>query len=119
VLFPEGVALEELDSLVDEMHIAWSAYLSRLDTAELAREFHYRSLEGQRYRNTDIRGTTGARSPLWSGPWEANPRARIIFSGDVSVSIEEAINGEVRRCRETRRIHRTAARVHEGRTCHV
>jgi uncharacterized damage-inducible protein DinB len=52
VLFPEGVALEELDSLVDEMHIAWSAYLSRLDATELAREFHYRSLEGQRYRNT-------------------------------------------------------------------
>ena len=26
-LFPEDVALEELDSLVDEMHIAWTAYL--------------------------------------------------------------------------------------------
>ena len=51
-LFPEDVALEELDSLVDEMHIAWTAYLSRLDATELAREFEYQSMEGPRYRNT-------------------------------------------------------------------
>ena len=51
-IFPEGLALEELDALVDEMHIAWSAYLGRVDEAELAREFDYRSLEGPRYRNT-------------------------------------------------------------------
>jgi len=36
-LFPEDVALEELDSLVDD---------------ELAREFEYQSMEGPRYRNT-------------------------------------------------------------------
>ena len=51
-LFPGDVALEELDSLVDEMHIAWTAYLSRLDETELAREFDYQSFEGPRYRNT-------------------------------------------------------------------
>jgi len=52
VVFPAGVALEELEALVDKMHIAWSGYLSRLDEAELAREFDYRSLEGRRYRNS-------------------------------------------------------------------
>jgi len=52
VVFPAGVALEELEALVDKMHIAWSGYLNRLDEAELAREFDYRSLEGRRYRNT-------------------------------------------------------------------
>jgi uncharacterized damage-inducible protein DinB len=50
--FPESLALEELDSLVDEMHMAWSAYLGRLDEDELAREFEYRSMEGKRYRNS-------------------------------------------------------------------
>ena len=51
-IFPENLALEDLDALVDETHMAWSAYLSRLDEAELAREFDYRSLEGSRYRNS-------------------------------------------------------------------
>jgi len=51
-IFPESLALEDLDALVDEMHMAWSAYLGRVDEAELAREFDYRSMEGSRYRNT-------------------------------------------------------------------
>lgn len=51
-IFPDSLALEDLDGLVDEMHMAWSAYLSRLDDEELEREFDYRSLEGKRYCNT-------------------------------------------------------------------
>jgi uncharacterized damage-inducible protein DinB len=50
-IFPQGVSLASLGSRVGEMHAAWSAYLGRVDEAELARQFDYRSLEGERYRN--------------------------------------------------------------------
>ena len=50
-IFPERLALEELDGLLDEMHMAWSSYLQRLDEAELARDFDYRSMDGRRFRN--------------------------------------------------------------------
>src|SRR5262245_16338464 len=45
-LFSQGVPLAELQPLADEMHRVWSAYLARLDEAELARIFAYRSFDG-------------------------------------------------------------------------
>ena len=51
-LFPQGVPVETLDRLADEMHAAWSRYLDRLDEAEIARSFEYNSLDGPRYRNS-------------------------------------------------------------------
>jgi uncharacterized damage-inducible protein DinB len=51
-LFPRHVPLEELASRFEEMEKAWSAYLSPLNDADIARVFEYRSLEGEWYRNT-------------------------------------------------------------------
>jgi uncharacterized damage-inducible protein DinB len=49
--FPQTVALDTVKAMAEEMHAAWSAYFERLDEAELARVFEYRSLEGPRFRN--------------------------------------------------------------------
>jgi uncharacterized damage-inducible protein DinB len=49
--FPQNVALDTVKAMAEEMHAAWSAYFERLDEAELARVFEYRSLEGPRFRN--------------------------------------------------------------------
>jgi uncharacterized damage-inducible protein DinB len=49
--FPQNVALDTVKAMAEEMHAAWSAYFERLDEAELARVFEYRSLEGSRFRN--------------------------------------------------------------------
>jgi uncharacterized damage-inducible protein DinB len=56
--FPADQSLEPLAARVAATEAAWSAYLARLDDAELARGFEYRSLEGPRFRNTvdDILG---------------------------------------------------------------
>lgn len=50
--FPEGVALAELETRVAAVETAWTSYLAKLDEAELARVFEYRSLDGRRHRNT-------------------------------------------------------------------
>lgn len=51
-VFPQGVALDSLDTLASEMHDVWSDYLDRLDDGELSRVFEYRSLEGERFTNS-------------------------------------------------------------------
>ena len=51
-IFPQGVALGDLDGRAEQMQRAWSDYLERLDDGGLARVFEYRSFEGERYRNS-------------------------------------------------------------------
>ena len=51
-LFPQGVAVETLAAMMEETHVAWTAYLNRLDEAELARVFEYRSWDGPQFRNS-------------------------------------------------------------------
>ena len=51
-VFPSNLALEELQRRLSEVESAWSAYLASLDDAAVAREFEYRSLEGDWYRNS-------------------------------------------------------------------
>jgi len=50
--FPEGVTLAELAARLEDMQAAWSAFLSGLDDAALARDFEYQSFEGRWFRNT-------------------------------------------------------------------
>ena len=50
--FPTGLGLKELIGQVEEIHVAWSAYLERLDDSELSRAFEYQSLDSGRFRNT-------------------------------------------------------------------
>jgi uncharacterized damage-inducible protein DinB len=50
-LSPQGVTLEDLDSLMQDIHAAWSAYLDRIDDTELGRVFEYQSLEGPWFRS--------------------------------------------------------------------
>jgi len=50
--FPEGVSLPDLARRLDAMQAAWSGYLAGLDDSALARPFEYRSLEGERFRNS-------------------------------------------------------------------
>lgn len=54
-LFPEVTALMDLSALVADTEAAWVAYLSRLDEAELAREFEWEVADGRRYR-WDVEG---------------------------------------------------------------
>lgn len=49
--FPQDVGLDAIKAMAADMHGAWSAYFARLDEAELARVFEYRSLDGPRFRN--------------------------------------------------------------------
>ncbi len=51
-LFPQGFPFEELAPRIHEMEALWTAYLARLDDAEVARSFVYRTTEGQDFRNT-------------------------------------------------------------------
>ena len=48
-LFAPGGNVERVAALFDRMHAAWTAYLSRVDDGELAREFTYQSYEGTRF----------------------------------------------------------------------
>ena len=50
--FPVGSTLENLASLISDMHEAWTEYLVTLDEAELSRYFEYQSLDGGRFRST-------------------------------------------------------------------
>jgi uncharacterized damage-inducible protein DinB len=50
--FPAGLGLTELAERIERVQSAWSAYLERLDDAQLSRVFEYQSLDGGRYRNT-------------------------------------------------------------------
>jgi uncharacterized damage-inducible protein DinB len=49
-IFPQGVALANLPTLVADTEAAWVAYLSRLDEDELARTFEWQIADGRRYR---------------------------------------------------------------------
>ena len=49
--FPKGLTPEELVPRLKAMECAWAAHLARLDEAEMARMFEYRSLEGDYFRN--------------------------------------------------------------------
>ena len=51
-LFPQGITLEELRALVEEMHSAWTAYLAQMEEAELSRCFAYKSLDAGRFRSS-------------------------------------------------------------------
>ena len=51
-LFPTAITLEQLASLVSEMHDAWTTYLAHLDEAELARYVEYQSLDAGRFRSS-------------------------------------------------------------------
>jgi uncharacterized damage-inducible protein DinB len=51
-MFPEGVPIEDLSRRLSEMESAWSVYFARLDAAEIARVFAYRSLDAGWFRNT-------------------------------------------------------------------
>jgi uncharacterized damage-inducible protein DinB len=50
-MFPQGVSLAELAKTLREMQEHWSAYLGRLDEAELARMVEYKSLDAGWFRN--------------------------------------------------------------------
>lgn len=50
-VFPKGVPLSSLEAREREMHGLWSDYLKSLDGEELRREFEYRAIEGERFRN--------------------------------------------------------------------
>jgi len=51
-LFFEEVDRSELPARIRDMEAQWSVYLAGLTDAELAREFDYKSWEGQPFRNT-------------------------------------------------------------------
>jgi uncharacterized damage-inducible protein DinB len=51
-MFPEKVALDDVSRRLAEMESAWGPYLARLDAAEIARVFEYRSLDAGWFRNT-------------------------------------------------------------------
>src|SRR6516165_7255122 len=50
--FPTGLSLKELIGQVEEIHVAWSAYLESLKDSDLSRLFEYQSLDSGRFRNT-------------------------------------------------------------------
>jgi uncharacterized damage-inducible protein DinB len=50
--FPTGLNLSDVIDRVEKAHSAWSAYLSRLNEADLARTFDYESLDGGKFRNS-------------------------------------------------------------------
>jgi uncharacterized damage-inducible protein DinB len=51
-LFPQHVALADLPARINEMEVAWSAYLNGLKDEELTRVFDYQSYEGPRFRSS-------------------------------------------------------------------
>jgi uncharacterized damage-inducible protein DinB len=50
-LFQQGFPFEELVPRIQEMETLWASYLARLDDAEVARTFEYRTTEGTSFRN--------------------------------------------------------------------
>jgi len=50
--FPTGVSLPDLEARLRRTESVWSGYLARLNDADLARSFEYRSQEGEWYRNS-------------------------------------------------------------------
>jgi uncharacterized damage-inducible protein DinB len=50
-MFPQGVSLSELTATLRDMEEQWTAYLGRLDDAEVSRIFEYQSLDAGRCRN--------------------------------------------------------------------
>ena len=53
--FPPGVKPADLPAMLAEVEAAWTAYLARLDDAELARRFEWVAPDGKRYR-WDVEG---------------------------------------------------------------
>jgi uncharacterized damage-inducible protein DinB len=51
-LFPEGLALADVDRLFDETHRAWTAYLQALGDTEVDRGFQYVAYDGRRFADT-------------------------------------------------------------------
>ena len=49
-LFPQTTTLDDLSKLVADTETAWVAYLSKLDDADLAHEFEYKTDDGRRFR---------------------------------------------------------------------
>ncbi len=49
-IFPEGASLDSLAAQVAETESTWVAYLSKLNDAELAREFEYKAWDDKKYR---------------------------------------------------------------------
>lgn len=49
-VFPQGTSLDDLSGMVAATEAAWVQYLSKLDEAELAREFEWQFPDGRRYR---------------------------------------------------------------------
>ncbi len=49
--FPKDVTLAELREQLAHVNAIWTGYLSHLDEAELTRQFEYRSLDGNPFRN--------------------------------------------------------------------
>jgi uncharacterized damage-inducible protein DinB len=50
--FPVGLTLPELGARVENVHVAWSTYLGKIDDKELARVFEYKSLDAGWFRST-------------------------------------------------------------------
>lgn len=51
-LFPQDISADQLRELVNEMHVAWIAYLANLSDDELDRFFEYKSLDAGRFRSS-------------------------------------------------------------------
>ena len=51
-LFPQAIAIAELERRFEEMHTLWSDYLDKMTDEELARVFDYQTTEGEPFRNT-------------------------------------------------------------------
>jgi len=49
--FPQGVALDDLERSLGEMHQVWSGHLARLSDADVARSFEYQSYDAGPMRN--------------------------------------------------------------------
>lgn len=49
--FPKEVTLAELHAQAAQVHAIWTAYLSHLDEAQIAKPFDYHSLDGNPFRN--------------------------------------------------------------------
>jgi uncharacterized damage-inducible protein DinB len=50
--FPQGLAVETVATLAEEVHKIWDGYLEKLDDKELERIFAYKSLDNGRFRNS-------------------------------------------------------------------
>jgi uncharacterized damage-inducible protein DinB len=50
--FPSAVSVEAVENEMQAVHALWSAYMARLDAAELSRVFEYRALDGKGFRSS-------------------------------------------------------------------